>query len=105
MLMSVITKLVLDSSYYFRGHPFMESLFENKPLLYALLVPALVVVALVKNLMPDVSSQLELVEFPPDQANLILATLAADLVAAFIIDRVLGALLARGKPVPLPRLL
>ncbi|XP_022688555.1 manganese-transporting ATPase 13A1-like isoform X3 [Varroa jacobsoni] len=89
----------------YRGHPFMESLFENKPLLYALLVPALVVVALVKNLMPDVSSQLELVEFPPDQANLILATLAADLVAAFIIDRVLGALLARGKPVPLPRLL
>lgn len=82
----------------------MESLFENKPLLYALLAPALVVVALVKNLMPDVSNQLELVEFPPDQANLILAALAADLGAAFVIDRLLGTLLARGKPIPLPQL-
>ncbi|OQR67040.1 putative cation-transporting ATPase 13A1-like [Tropilaelaps mercedesae] len=88
----------------YRGHPFMESLLENKPLLYALLAPALVVVALVKDLMPDLSSQLELVEFPPDQANLILAALAADIAAAFIIDRILGALLASGKPIPLPRL-
>lgn len=39
----------------------MESLWEHKPLMYALVVPSLVVVALVNNLMPDLSAQLELV--------------------------------------------
>lgn len=88
----------------YRGRPFMESLMENRPLLYALMVPSLVVVALVKNLMPDLSKQLELVEFPDDQGTLILMTLAADMTTAFVIDRLLGALLARGKPIPLPKI-
>jgi len=87
----------------YKGRPFMESLFENKALLYALMVPSLVVVCLVKNMVPDLTETLELVPFPDEQGNLILMTLAADMSLAFIIDRVLGALLARGQPVPLPK--
>ncbi|CAN7975117.1 unnamed protein product, partial [Ixodes persulcatus] len=50
----------------YRGYPFMESLTENRPLLYSLLISGLSVVSLVAGIMPDVARQFEIVHFPRD---------------------------------------
>lgn len=51
---------------FLQGYPFMESLTENRLLLYSLLVSGFSVVALVSGFIPDVARQFEIVEFPPD---------------------------------------
>ena len=50
----------------YKGHPFMESLKENKPLLYSILFSASAVVILACRLMPEMSDQFQIVEFPND---------------------------------------
>ena len=51
---------------YLKGHPFMESLTENKPLLWSIICSFLAVVALVTGLLPDLSNQFGIVDFPLD---------------------------------------
>lgn len=81
----------------YRGYPFMESLTENKPLLYSLLVSGVSVVALVAGVAPDVAKQFEIVPFPPSMQWIILRVLALDLVCAFVVDRVCLFLFGKGK--------
>uniref|UniRef100_A0A131Z2X6 Endoplasmic reticulum transmembrane helix translocase n=1 Tax=Rhipicephalus appendiculatus TaxID=34631 RepID=A0A131Z2X6_RHIAP len=71
----------------YRGYPFMESLSENKPLLYSLLISGVSVVALVAGVAPDVAKQFEIVHFPGDMQQIILQVLAFDLICAFVVDR------------------
>lgn len=71
----------------YRGYPFMESLSENKPLLYSLLISGVSVVALVVGVAPDVAKQFEIVHFPGDMQGIILQVLAFDLICAFVVDR------------------
>ena len=49
-----------------QGQPFMESLRDNKPLLYSLIFSIVAVFGLVSGVVPDVSAQFEIVEFTPD---------------------------------------
>ena len=49
-----------------QGRPFMESLTENKPLFYSLLVSGSVLFSLASGLLPDLSAYFELVEFPTE---------------------------------------
>ena len=44
----------------------MESLRENKPLLYSLFISGGVVAALASGLLPDVAQQFEIVELPTE---------------------------------------
>jgi len=44
----------------------MESLFENKPLLYSLLGAGTFLLSLVLNLSPDINARFEIVEFESD---------------------------------------
>ena len=44
----------------------MESLFENKPLLYSLMVAGSAIVCLALGILPDLSNQFEIVEFTPE---------------------------------------
>ncbi len=48
----------------YKGHPFMESLSENKPLLYSIIFSATSVWVLACRLVPEVSDQFQIVEFP-----------------------------------------
>lgn len=50
----------------YRGAPFMTSLNDNRPLMYALLSVGLFSVALASNMLPDVSNQFEIIIFPAE---------------------------------------
>jgi manganese-transporting P-type ATPase len=49
-----------------QGRPFMESLMENKALLYSLLISGGAIVALATGFIPDASAQFQLVEIDPE---------------------------------------
>ncbi|XP_066294107.1 endoplasmic reticulum transmembrane helix translocase-like [Branchiostoma lanceolatum] len=73
----------------YKGHPFMESLRENKALLYSLFFSIMSLAALTMGLVPEVAQQFEIVDFPDEYRMLILQVFAANFVGAFLIDRVL----------------
>lgn len=50
----------------YKGHPFMESLRENRLLMYAILASSGVVMCLALNLIPDVQSAFQIIDFPDD---------------------------------------
>ncbi|CAG9533011.1 unnamed protein product [Cercopithifilaria johnstoni] len=77
----------------YRGHPFMESLLENKPMLYSLLFSGFAVFALASGISPELTQKFELVELPIEYRKALLSCIAADLLACFIIDRMLCFLL------------
>lgn len=52
----------------YKGHPFMESLKENRPLLYSILFSAAAVFVLAGRLMPELSDQFQIVHFE-DEVN------------------------------------
>ncbi|XP_013793364.1 manganese-transporting ATPase 13A1-like [Limulus polyphemus] len=81
----------------YRGHPFMESLTENKPLMYSLGISGLAILVLVKGMMPDFSNQFEIVEFPKDFQGELLQVLGVDLLASFVVDRVCLFLFSKGE--------
>lgn len=50
----------------YKGHPFMESLRENRLLLYSILASSGVVMCLALNLIPDVQDMFQIIDFPDD---------------------------------------
>lgn len=52
-----------------KGHPFMESLRENKFLLYAILTSSSVVVLLATGLSTDLNEMFQIIEFPADVSD------------------------------------
>jgi manganese-transporting P-type ATPase len=56
----------------YKGHPYMESLRENKMLLYSILASSGVVLCLALNLVPDLQSAFQIIDFPDDVSILIL---------------------------------
>jgi cation-transporting ATPase 13A1 len=104
----------------YRGRPFMESLWENKPLLYSLALSGGWIWILASGLMPDMSHQFELVIIPdqvwpsvplphylPEYTNLqmrymVLMILALDLLLCFVVDRVLNYVFGDVRAPPLP---
>uniref|UniRef100_A0A915AUB1 Cation-transporting ATPase n=2 Tax=Parascaris univalens TaxID=6257 RepID=A0A915AUB1_PARUN len=77
----------------YRGRPFMESLMENKPMLYSLLFSGSAVFALASGISPELTEKFELVELPIEFRNVLVACVTIDLVACFIVDRILCFLL------------
>jgi cation-transporting ATPase 13A1 len=53
----------------YKGHPFMESLRENRLLLYSILASSSVVLCLALNLVPDLQSAFQIIDFPDDVRN------------------------------------
>lgn len=49
-----------------QGHPYMESLVQNKSLLYSLICSAAVILGLACGLLPELAAQFEIVDFPSD---------------------------------------
>ncbi|VDN02745.1 unnamed protein product [Thelazia callipaeda] len=73
----------------YRGRPFMESLLENRSMLYSLLVSGSAVFVLASGIFPELTEKFELVELPFEYRRALLSCIAADLLACFTIDRVL----------------
>ncbi|XP_046376325.1 endoplasmic reticulum transmembrane helix translocase-like [Haliotis rufescens] len=81
----------------YRGEPFMESLKDNKPLLYSLMFSGGAIFALASGLLPDLADQFQLVALPDEFRNTVLGVISADIVLAFVVDRVIRFCLGTGK--------
>ncbi|VDO18536.1 unnamed protein product [Heligmosomoides polygyrus] len=77
----------------YRGRPFMESLIENKAMLYSILISGSAVFMLATGASPDAMQQFELVILPNELRNILVYCVAFDLVACYMIDRILNFLL------------
>jgi cation-transporting ATPase 13A1 len=75
----------------------MVSLTDNKPLFYSLLVTSAVILSLAAGVVSDFSQWLEIVEFPNEFQVKLLAVLAVDFIATFVIDRILFYFLGTSK--------
>lgn len=85
----------------YRGRPFMESLMENRPLLYSIGISLCGLFALASNSLPsDVQEQFQIVRIPSEFVPKVVGALAMDIVAAWVIDRVLLRLFGEGSLKP-----
>jgi len=73
----------------YRGHPFMESLTENRSLLYSLAGAGGFVVMLALGWLPEFSEQFSIIDFTDEYRSILLQVLAVDASAAYVIDRLL----------------
>lgn len=55
----------------YKGHPFMESLRENRLLMYSILASSGVVLCLALNLIPDLQSAFQIIDFPNDVSRIL----------------------------------
>ncbi|XP_042234458.1 endoplasmic reticulum transmembrane helix translocase-like [Homarus americanus] len=81
----------------YRGHPFMESLLENKALLYSLMGSGGVVLALSLGVIPEFAEQFEIVDFPSEYRFMLVKVLVADFALSLIVDRVCLFLFGEGR--------
>ncbi|XP_067001393.2 endoplasmic reticulum transmembrane helix translocase [Anabrus simplex] len=81
----------------YRGHPFMESLSENKALLYSIVGSAGAILALAMGIVPDLAYQFEIVDFPAEFRIILVQVLFADFALSFLVDRVCLWLFGEGK--------
>nr|XP_020634904.1 manganese-transporting ATPase 13A1 [Pogona vitticeps] len=81
----------------YKGHPFMESLRENKPLLWSIILSGLAIAALLAGSSPEFNEQFGLVEIPTEFKIVIIQVLLANFSVALLIDRVLQFLLGSTK--------
>ncbi|EYC39599.1 hypothetical protein Y032_0649g1113, partial [Ancylostoma ceylanicum] len=77
----------------YRGRPFMESLIENKAMLYSILISGSSVFMLAVGASADAMQQFELVILPQELRNILVYCVLFDLVACYMIDRILNFLL------------
>uniref|UniRef100_A0A663N5D4 Endoplasmic reticulum transmembrane helix translocase n=1 Tax=Athene cunicularia TaxID=194338 RepID=A0A663N5D4_ATHCN len=81
----------------YKGHPFMESLRENKPLLWSIILSGLAIGGLLTSSSPEFNEQFGLVEIPTEFKMVITEVLLADFFLALLVDRVLQFLLGSAK--------
>ncbi|CAI5764980.1 manganese-transporting ATPase 13A1 [Podarcis lilfordi] len=81
----------------YKGHPFMESLRENKPLLWSIILSGLAIVALLTGSSPEFNEQFGLVDIPTEFKMVITQVLLANFVTALLVDRILQFLLGSTK--------
>lgn len=80
----------------YRGEPFMEGLRDNKPLLYSIMISGGAVLALAAGIFPDLSNMFEIVYFPPDYRIILVQVLIADMLFAYLVDRLCLILFGEG---------
>ncbi|XP_067876984.1 manganese-transporting ATPase 13A1 [Heterodontus francisci] len=81
----------------YKGHPFMESLRENKPLLWSIVISGLAIVGLLTGSSPEFNEQFGLVEIPTELKIVIAEVLVVDFLVALVLDRTLEALLGSSR--------
>uniref|UniRef100_A0A915JAJ1 Uncharacterized protein n=1 Tax=Romanomermis culicivorax TaxID=13658 RepID=A0A915JAJ1_ROMCU len=73
----------------YRGHPFMESLLENKALLMSVLFSLGSILMLSSGMAPELSAKFELVDISNEFRMVIWTVLACDFLGCFTVDRIL----------------
>lgn len=103
----------------YKGHPYMESLRENKMLMYSIFASSGVVMSLALNLVPDLQSAFQIIDFPDDVSELncasfisqyltlsflslqfrkiLITVLIADTVLAFVVDKTCAFLFGENR--------
>ncbi|XP_004705288.2 endoplasmic reticulum transmembrane helix translocase [Echinops telfairi] len=81
----------------YRGPPFMESLPENKPLVWSLAASILAIAGLLLGSSPDLNSQFGLVDIPVEFKLVIALVLFLDFCLAFLVDSILQFFLGAPK--------
>jgi len=74
----------------YRGRPFMESIFENRPLFFSVLLSGFAVLGLVSNISPEINEKFDLVQFPDSFRTMLAYCVIADLLLCLFIDRLLN---------------
>ncbi|KAJ8682038.1 hypothetical protein QAD02_017830 [Eretmocerus hayati] len=95
-----IVSMILQVSTFavnYRGQPFMESLTQNKLLLYSLAGSTAAIFALALGIVPEIAQQFEIVDFPSDFRTILVQVLVANFVLAFFVDRSCRWLFGEGK--------
>lgn len=85
----------------YKGHPFMQSLRNNKPLCYCFMFSTFIVVSCVFGWSPSLNEQMSVVEFPSEYKNIVVLTIFANFVAAYTVDRICEYAIGRLKLEPL----
>jgi len=75
----------------------MQSITENRPFFYSILVASSAVIALVTRCLPDLADQFEVVPFPAEFQRTMLITFVGDVFGAFLTDRICMWLFGEGK--------
>ncbi|KOC60801.1 putative cation-transporting ATPase 13A1 [Habropoda laboriosa] len=81
----------------YRGQPYMESLLQNKSLLYCLMGSSIVILGLACGFLPELATLFEIVDFPSDFRRLLVQVLIADFALAYVVDRVCSWLFGEGR--------
>ncbi len=81
----------------YRGHPFMESLKENRVLLYSLIGTGSFILGLVLGFFPEINQEFGIVDFETEYRNLLAGVLLADFALAFLVDRICLFIFGEGK--------
>ncbi|EFX70258.1 hypothetical protein DAPPUDRAFT_217456 [Daphnia pulex] len=81
----------------YRGHPFMESLKENRVLLYSLIGTGSFILGLVLGVFPEINQEFGIVDFGTEYRNLLAGVLLADFALAFLVDRICLFIFGEGK--------
>ncbi|RLU17860.1 hypothetical protein DMN91_010099 [Ooceraea biroi] len=81
----------------YRGQPFMESLMQNKALLFSLVGNSAVILLLACGFLPDLATQFEIVDIPNEFRTVLVQVLVADFIFAYVVDRVCLWLFGEGK--------
>ncbi|XP_076978302.1 endoplasmic reticulum transmembrane helix translocase [Tamandua tetradactyla] len=81
----------------YKGPPFMESLPENKPLVWSLAASLLAILGLLLGSSPDFNGQFGLVDIPVEFKLVIVQVLLLDFCLAFLADRTLQFFLGTPK--------
>lgn len=85
----------------YRGHPYMESLRENKPLCYSSVFTATFMAILTFGIAPEINKEFSLLVLPDPIQNEVFIALLLDSVLTFLIDRVLLFICGDAKLKPL----
>jgi len=73
----------------YQGHPFMESMRENKGLFYCLVAMGGFTLFLAAEMDPSVNEAFQLVSFPPEFRNLMVPLIIVDFVASYLVEQIL----------------
>jgi len=88
---------VLTFAVNYRGHPFMESLTENRSLLYSLAGSGGLVVMLALGWLPEFADQFSIIDFSAEFRSIVIQVLCVDAAAVYLLDRTLLYIFGEGK--------
>lgn len=84
----------------YKGHPFMESMRENRLLSYAILTSSTIVFCLALGIFPDLLTTFEVIDFEPDFRKVLVGVLVADMILAYVVDRICSFLFGEMRKKP-----